>query len=125
VVLAAFTYTSGLRGATLTAVLKDITVIAVIVVVPLSISGGFGTAFRDVRPNYLTVPSPLVTGYATLVLGSVLALYLYPHAINGVLSSESVHKFRRSTELAESTETARDLYDQMLRAQRDACIYLI
>jgi len=101
VVLAAFTYTSGLRGATLTAVLKDIliwiTVIAVIVVVPLSISGGFGTAFRDVKPNYLTVPSPLVTGYATLVLGSALALYLYPHAINGVLSSESVHKLRRST----------------------------
>ena len=95
VILAAFTYTSGLRGATLTAVLKDvliwITVIAVIVVVPLSISGGFGTAFRDVKPSYLTVPSPLTTGYATLVLGSALALYLYPHAINGVLSSESVH----------------------------------
>ncbi len=103
VILAAFTYTSGLRGATLTAVLKDvliwITVIAVIVVVPLSISGGFGTAFRDVKPSYLTVPSPLITGYATLVLGSALALYLYPHAINGVLSSESVHKLRRSTAL--------------------------
>ena len=103
VILAAFTYTSGLRGATLTAVLKDvliwITVIAVIVVVPLSISGGFGTAFKDVKPSYLTVPGPLVTGYATLVLGSALALYLYPHAINGVLSSESVHKLRSSTAL--------------------------
>jgi solute:Na+ symporter, SSS family len=48
VVLAAFTYTSGLRRAALTAVLKDIliwiTVIALIVLVPLSISGGFGTA---------------------------------------------------------------------------------
>ena len=90
VILAAFTYTSGLRGATLTAVLKDallwITVISVIVVIPLSISGGLGSAFNDVKPNYLTVPSPLLTGYATLVLGSALALYLYPHAINGVLS---------------------------------------
>ncbi len=103
VVLAAFTYTSGLRGAALTAVLKDIliwiTVIALIVIVPLSISGGFGTAFRDVKPNYLTVPSPLITGYATLMLGSALALYLYPHAINAVFSSESVHKLRRSTAL--------------------------
>src|SRR5215472_10915241 len=49
VILAAFTYTSGLRGAALTAVFKDIliwvTVIALIVVVPLSISGGFHTAF--------------------------------------------------------------------------------
>ncbi|MRN40818.1 MAG: sodium:solute symporter [Nitrosopumilales archaeon] len=102
VILAAFTYTSGLRGATLTAILKDIliwiTVVAVIIVVPLSI-GGFGTAFRDVKPSYVTVPNSLVTGYATLVLGSALALYLYPHAINGVLSSESVHKLRRSTAL--------------------------
>ena len=36
---------------------------------------------------------------STLVLGSALALYLYPHAINGVLSSESVHKLRSSTAL--------------------------
>jgi len=103
VVLAAFTYTSGLRGAALTAVLKDIliwiTVIALIVLVPLSISGGFGTAFRDIKPSYLTVPSPLITGYVTLMLGSALALYLYPHAINAVFSSESVHKLRRSTAL--------------------------
>jgi solute:Na+ symporter, SSS family len=101
VILAGFTYTSGLRGATLTAVLKDVliwmTVIALIVVVPLSIKGGFGTAFRDVKPSYVTVPNSLVTGYATLVLGSALALYLYPHAITGVLSSESVQKLRRST----------------------------
>jgi solute:Na+ symporter, SSS family len=101
VILAAFTYTSGLRGAALTAVLKDIliwaTVIALIVVVPLSIGGGFSAAFRNVKPSYVTVPGSLVTGYATLVLGSALALYLYPHAINGVLSSESIHKLRTST----------------------------
>ena len=103
VILAAFTYTSGLRGAALTAVFKDIliwvTIIALIVVVPLSISGGFSTAFRDLKPNYLTVPNSLVSGYVTLMFGSALALYLYPHAINGVLSSESVHKLRRSTAL--------------------------
>ena len=102
-VLAAFTYTSGLRGAALTAVLKDIlvwlTVIALIVVVPLSINGGFSTAFKNVKPSYLTVPDSLVTGYTTIMLGSALALYLYPHAINGVLSSESVHKLTRSTAL--------------------------
>src|SRR5215831_2889242 len=102
-VLAAFTYTSGLRGATLTAVLKDIliwlTVIALIIVVPLSIDGGFSTAFKNVKPSYLTVPDSLVTGYVTIMLGSALALYLYPHAINGVLSSESVHKLTRSTAL--------------------------
>ena len=104
VILAAFTYTSGLRGATLTAVFKDIliwiTVIALIVVVPLSILGGFGTAFKDVKKqSYITLSDSLVPGYATLVLGSALALYLYPHAINGVLSSESAQKLRTSTAL--------------------------
>ena len=104
VILAAFTYSSGLRGATLTAVFKDIliwiTVIALIVVVPLSIVGGFGTAFKDVKKqSYITLSDSLVPGYATLVLGSALALYLYPHAINGVLSSESAQKLRTSTAL--------------------------
>lgn len=102
IVLAAFTYTSGLRGATLTAVFKDIliwiTVIAVIVVVPISI-GEFGVAFKDIKPNYVTLSDSLVPAYATLVLGSALALYLYPHAINGVLSAESAHKLRVSTAL--------------------------
>jgi SSS family solute:Na+ symporter len=104
VTLAAFTYTSGLRGATLTAVFKDImiwvTVIALILVVPLSIGGGFGTAFKDLKKqSYITLSDSLVPGYATLVLGSALALYLYPHAINGVLSSESAQKLRTSTAL--------------------------
>jgi SSS family solute:Na+ symporter len=104
VTLAAFTYTSGLRGATLTAIFKDIliwiTVIALIVVVPLSIVGGFGTAFKDVKKqSYITLSDSLVPGYTTLVLGSALALYLYPHAINGVLSSESAQKLRTSTAL--------------------------
>lgn len=107
VILAAFTYTSGLRGATLTAVFKDIliwiTVIALIVVVPLSIGGGgggFATAFKNVKTQtYITLSESLVPGYTTLVLGSALALYLYPHAINGVLSSESAQKLRTSTAL--------------------------
>lgn len=107
VILAAFTYTSGLRGATLTAVFKDIliwiTVIALIVVVPLSIGGGgggFATAFKNVKEQtYITLSESLVPGYMTLVLGSALALYLYPHAINGILSSESAQKLRTSTAL--------------------------
>ncbi len=102
VVLAAFTYTSGLRGATLTAVFKDfliwITVIVVIIAVPISI-GGFGSAFKQVNQRYVTLPDSLVPAYATLVLGSALALYLYPHAVNGVLSAESAKKLRKSTAL--------------------------
>ncbi|MGB6464346.1 MAG: sodium:solute symporter, partial [Nitrosotalea sp.] len=46
-----------------------------------------------------TLPSALMPAYATLILGSAFALYLYPHAINGVLSSESAQKLRTSTAL--------------------------
>lgn len=102
VILAAFTYTSGLRGATLTAIFKDIlvwvTVIAVIVIVPISI-GGFGNAFKAASSSYVTLPENLVPAYATLILGSALALYLYPHAISGVLSAQSAQKLRNSTAL--------------------------
>lgn len=101
-ILAAFTYTSGLRGATLTAIFKDIlvwtTVIAVIVIVPISI-GGFGNAFKAASSSYATLPENLVPAYATLILGSALALYLYPHAITGVLSAQSAQKLRNSTAL--------------------------
>ena len=103
VILAAFTYTSGLRGATLTAVFKDIlvwiTVIVVIIAVPISI-GGFGTAFKNIhKQSFVTLPNSMISAYSTLVLGSALALYLYPHAINAVLSSKSTRNLRISTAL--------------------------
>ncbi len=70
VILAAFTYTSGLRGATLTAVFKDIlvwiTVIVVIIAVPISI-GGFGVAFKNIhKQSFVTLPNSMVTAYSTL-----------------------------------------------------------
>lgn len=101
IILAAFTFTSGLRGATLTAVFKDAlvwtAVITVIVAVLIKV-GSFGPIFAAVPgPQYVTVPSSTVPGYATLVLGSAIALYLYPHTINGTLSAQSPHKLRLST----------------------------
>ena len=102
IVLAAFTFTSGLRGATLTGIFKDvliwITVIAIIVVVPVSI-GGFGVAFSNLKPNYVSLPDNIIPAYTTLAFGSAIALYLYPHAVNGILSAESASKLRKSTAL--------------------------
>ncbi|QKQ99189.1 sodium:solute symporter [Metallosphaera tengchongensis] len=118
IVLAAFTFTSGLRGAALTGVMKDIliwiTVLAVIIIVPLSY-GGFATAFSNALHNSGTVNlelnhakgsilygylSPkLIPAYFSLSLGSAFALYLYPHAINGSLSSEDKEKLKLGTSL--------------------------
>jgi SSS family solute:Na+ symporter len=100
IVLAAFTWTSGLRGATLAAVFKDalifLTVIAVIVVV--ASAGDIGKAFAA-KPSFATLPSKFVNAYWSLFVMSALALYLYPHAINGIQGAQSAKSLRRSTAL--------------------------
>ncbi|MEM3939343.1 MAG: sodium:solute symporter [Saccharolobus sp.] len=106
IILAAFTFTSGLRGAALTGVFKDIliwiTVISIIVIVPLQY-GGFTHAFSVMNAKQLAIYSklsePLIPAYWSLFLGSALALYLYPHAINGSLSADDKKKLMYSTAL--------------------------
>jgi solute:Na+ symporter, SSS family len=100
IVLAAFTYTSGLRGATLTAVMKDILIFGAIIAViaVIATSTGLGAGFTA-KPVYSTLASTLQNGYWSLFLVSALALYLYPHAINGVLSGQDPEKVRKSTSL--------------------------
>ena len=104
-VLAAYTYTSGLRGTALIAVVKDIliytTVLAAIIIIPAEL-GGYGKIFAAVDPKLLLLaPAPadnLGAGFAyvTLALGSLLALFLYPHSMTGLLSSSSRHVIRRN-----------------------------
>jgi SSS family solute:Na+ symporter len=104
-VLAAFTYSSGLRAPASIAIVKDIliyvTAFAAIIVIPIEL-GGFGKIFAAVPPEklLLAVPGPNTTGaygsYATLALGSALALFLYPHSLTGILSASSGHAIRRN-----------------------------
>jgi SSS family solute:Na+ symporter len=96
VILAAFTYTSGLRAPAMIAVVKDlliyVTVIALVIVVPIEL-GGYAKIFAAVPPEKLVLPVPgpntlgQFSAYATLALGSAFALFLYPHSMTGVLSS--------------------------------------
>ena len=105
VILAAFTYTSGLRAPAMIAIVKDlliyITVIAAIIVVPIQL-GGYGKVFSPVPAAKLLLTAPPAgslgsfSAYATLALGSALALFLYPHSITGVLSSSSARVVRRN-----------------------------
>jgi solute:Na+ symporter, SSS family len=104
-VLAAFTYSSGLRAPASIAIVKDIliyiTAFAAIIVIPIEL-GGFGKIFAAVPAQklLLAVPGPNTTGaygsYATLALGSALALFLYPHSLTGILSASSGHAIRRN-----------------------------
>jgi len=104
-VLAAFTYSSGLRAPASIAIVKDIliyiTAFAVVVVIPVQL-GGFGKIFSSVPSQklLLAVPGPHTTGaysaYATLALGSALALFLYPHSLTAILSASSGRAIRRN-----------------------------
>jgi SSS family solute:Na+ symporter len=108
VILAAFTYSSGLRAPAAIAVVKDlliyITAFAAIIVIPIQL-GGFGKIFAAVPAQklLLAVPQGNTTGaygaYATLALGSALALFLYPHSLTGILSASSGHAVRRNAAL--------------------------
>ena len=107
-ILAAFTYTSGLRAPALIAVVKDmlifITVFAAVVIIPAKL-GGYGAIFASVPPEKLLLATPSAdsigaySAYATLALGSALALFLYPHAMTGILSSSSGNVIRRNAAL--------------------------
>ena len=98
-VLAVFTYVSGLRAPALIALVKDtmiwITVIVAIIVIPAKL-GGFPAIFAKVPAAKLDLPPTLFAGYSTLALGSELALFLYPHAITGTLASNSQNTIRRN-----------------------------
>ncbi|GAB2486656.1 sodium:solute symporter family protein [Jatrophihabitans fulvus] len=111
-VLAAYTYSSGLRAPALIAFVKDTLIYIVIVVAIIYVGAkiGFGDMF-DAAKTKLTTPNPqtgkpagaFVTGegtywaYGTLAFGSALALFMYPHSMTAVLASRTRNTIRRNT----------------------------
>ena len=95
-ILAAYTYSSGLRAPALIALVKDLliylTVIVAIIVIPAHL-GGYGAVFDAIPRDKLLLTPPSggnlgsYSAYATLAVGSALALFLYPHALTGLLSA--------------------------------------
>jgi len=105
VILAAFTYSSGLRAPAMIAIVKDaliyLTMFAILIAVPMKL-GGYSAIFAAIpAPKLLLAVPPAGSGgafsaYATLALGSALALFLYPHSITGVLSSSTADTVRKN-----------------------------
>ena len=100
IILAVYTYQSGLRAPALIAVVKDViiyvTVVAALVIIPAKL-GGYARVFDAVPAQKLILAPGQMTGYASLALGSALALFLYPHSMTGVLSSSGRAVIRRNT----------------------------
>ncbi|MDB5958155.1 monocarboxylate uptake permease MctP [Ramlibacter sp.] len=108
VILAAYTYTSGLRAPAMIAIVKDLliylTIIVAMFVIPGQL-GGFGHIFAAVPAKNLLLKPPDAeslngySAYATLAVGSALALFLYPHSITALFASSSGNTIRRNTAL--------------------------
>ncbi len=115
-ILALYTYSSGLRAPALIAFVKDamiyVFVLAAVIIIPYQL-GGFGNIFELAAKAFeakmaanaaltppvkaamgLTLAPAQVMPFMTLALGSACALFMYPHALTGVLSSSSPRAIR-------------------------------
>jgi SSS family solute:Na+ symporter len=113
VILALYTYKSGLRAPAMIAFVKDlmiyIFIIAAVIAIPIQL-GGFGAIFDAASKVYeakvaanpklaagLVLMPQQVGPYITLAIGSAMALFMYPHALTGTLAASSGEAIRRNT----------------------------
>jgi solute:Na+ symporter, SSS family len=122
VVLAAYTYSSGLRAPALIAFVKDTLIYVVILVAVIYLPtqlGGWEAIFAKATDSFASfnadnadaiaagtaapkaaIPGPLAHwAYASLALGSALALFMYPHSVTAVLSTRERSVIRRNAAL--------------------------
>ncbi|WP_270888452.1 monocarboxylate uptake permease MctP [Pedococcus sp. 5OH_020] len=114
--LAAYTYSSGLRAPAVIAFVKDALIYLVIIVAVIYLPskvGGWAHVFsaaeaKMAKPSVANPAKPtgsFIPGaqqywaYATLALGSALALFMYPHSITATLSSSNRNTIRRNASI--------------------------
>jgi SSS family solute:Na+ symporter len=106
-ILAFYTYASGIRAPAMIAFVKDImiyiVVIAAVCLIPSKL-GGYASVF-DAADHFFAVKGG-ATGtilkptqylaYASLALGSALAAFMYPHTMTAILSSSSEKTIKKN-----------------------------
>jgi SSS family solute:Na+ symporter len=109
-ILAAYTWSSGLRAPALIAIVKDIMlyvmVLVAIVYLPWKL-GGYARIFeladqalsKHTPPASIHLAQGQFLGYSTLAIGSAIALMLYPHTATAILSAKSADIVRRNAAL--------------------------
>ncbi|MET3615381.1 SSS family solute:Na+ symporter [Rhizobium aquaticum] len=112
-ILAVYTYRSGLRAPAMIAFVKDIMiyifVIAAVIIIPAKL-GGYGAIFdsaqKDFAAQLAANPNAPARGillapaqiwpFITLAIGSAMALFMYPHSLTGVLSASGPKAIRHN-----------------------------
>jgi solute:Na+ symporter, SSS family len=117
VILALYTYKSGLRAPAMIAFVKDVMiyvfVVAAVVVIPARL-GGYGAVFEAAQAVFdarsaaavaaggkapamgLILQPSQIWPFITLAIGSTMALFIYPHSMTGILSASGPNAIRRN-----------------------------
>ncbi len=105
-VVAFYTFFSGIKAPTYTAIIKDILVWVVMLFLVISIPmihfGGWGNMIHQAavqHPKMLSIPTHGAKGipwFSTAALISALALFMWPHTATGVFSSKSGEILRKN-----------------------------
>ncbi len=110
IILAAYTWSSGLRAPAVIAIVKDVMlyvmVLAAVIYLPYKL-GGYARIFeladqalaRHTPPASIHLAQGQFMSYSTLAIGSAIALILYPHTATAVLSARSADIVRRNAAL--------------------------
>lgn len=108
VLLALYTYSSGLRAPAMIAFVKDamlwIAVLAMVIIIPMKL-GGYGAIFDAATKAFAAkgnIGSVVLKpnefwAFATLAIGSAFALFLYPHSTTGILAASGPNVIRRNS----------------------------
>jgi solute:Na+ symporter, SSS family len=108
VIIAVYTYRSGLRAPALIAFVKGLLIYLVITVAVITLPaklGGWGSIFDAANAKFTATPSTsngiLLNGrnqsqYVTLALSSALAVFLNPHTLTSALAARSSNVIKRN-----------------------------
>jgi SSS family solute:Na+ symporter len=106
-VISIATFRSGLRAPALLSIAKDILLVWLVlsVILVVAMSGGWGHTFDAANRRFTADQSPatdlLLSGpaqwtYLTLVIGSALSIFAYPHFLTAILAAKDPNTIKRN-----------------------------
>ena len=105
IVATIYVVVSGIRGSAWTAVVKDVSILAVVlflgIYLPVHLYGGIGAMFTDLdraKPGFLIFPAKgqSVSWFVSTVLLTALGFFMWPHSMAACYTAHSPRSFRKN-----------------------------